>query len=276
MSFIPGVKQPGASGRSVWFAFHDGRMLVATAGEELAPPRCVELGELGLKCARTQYLGTLHGEAVYAAEIAEPFVPDGMVWHGLRTLLGRFDDTLVGIASRASQVIEWDRTHQFCGRCGSPTVLRSDERARTCPSCRLSVYPRINPAIMVLITNGRQVLLARRPSAPTNRFSALAGFVEAGESLEETVVREVREEVGVEVRNIRYFGSQSWPFPNSLMIAFVAEYAGGDVRPDGAEIAEARWFAPDDLPNIPDRISISRWLIDSVCEEVRRQNHPAS
>jgi NAD+ diphosphatase len=271
MSFIPGVKHPGESGRSIWFAFHDGRMLVAASGEELAPPRCGELADLGLSCARTQYLGTLHGEAVYAAEIAEPHVPDGMVWHGLRTLLGRFDETLVGIASRASQVMEWDRTHQFCGRCGSATVLRSDERARTCPSCRQSVYPRINPAIMVLITNGRQILLARRPSAPNNRFSALAGFVEAGESLEETVAREVREEVGVEVRDIRYFGSQSWPFPNSLMIAFVAEYAGGALQPDGVEIAEARWFDPEDLPNIPDRISISRWLIDSVCKELQEK-----
>jgi NAD+ diphosphatase len=194
-----------------------------------------------------------------------------MAWHGLRTLFGRFDEVLVGVASRASQVIEWDRTHQYCGRCGSPTAVRSDERARACPSCRLTVYPRINPAIMVLITNGRQILLARRPSAPNNRFSALAGFVEAGEALEQTVAREVREEVGVEVKNIRYFGSQSWPFPNSLMIAFVADYAGGEIRPDGVEIEEARWFDPVELPNVPDRISISRWLIDSVCAELQRE-----
>ena len=133
---------------------------------------------------------------------------------------------------------------------------------------RLSVYPRINPAIMVLITNGREILLARKPAFPRNRFSALAGFVEAGESLEETVARESFEEVGVEVRNIRYFGSQSWPFPNSLMIAFTAEYAGGEIRPDGAEIEEARWFDPTELPNVPDRISISRWLIDAVCAEL--------
>jgi ADP-ribose pyrophosphatase YjhB (NUDIX family) len=110
---------------------------------------------------------------------------------------------------------------------------------------------------MVLITNGREILLARKPSFVRNRFSALAGFVEAGESLEQTVARESFEEVGVQVKNIRYFGSQSWPFPNSLMIAFVADYAGGEVRPDGVEIEEARWFAPDALPNIPDGIAFA-------------------
>ena len=247
-------------------------MLVVAHGEGLQLPSCTDLAELGLEPARVQFLGSLRGEPAYAAEISSPHTPEGMSWEGLRALFGRFDEILVAVASRASQIIEWDRTHQYCGRCGSATVLRPDERARTCPGCRVSVYPRINPAIMVLITNGRQVLLARRPSAPNNRFSALAGFVEAGESLEETVARETYEEVGVTVTNIRYFGSQSWPFPNSLMIAFTAEHAGGEIQPDGVEIEEARWFDPGALPNIPDRISISRWLIDSVCADLQRRS----
>ncbi|MPZ44210.1 MAG: NAD(+) diphosphatase [Betaproteobacteria bacterium] len=266
--FAPAISSDCDGRPARWFVFHEGRMLVAVSGEELLVPKCAHLAELGLEPGRIQFLGTLNGEPAYAAEIATPHTPEGMAWEGLRALFGRFDEVLVGIASRASQLIEWDRTHQFCGRCGSPTTPRADERARTCPGCRLSVYPRINPAIMVLITNGRQVLLARKPASPKNRFSALAGFVEAGESLGQTVVRETREEVGVEVKNIRYFGSQSWPFPNSLMIAFTAEYAGGEVRPDGVEIEEARWFDPGELPNVPDRISISRWLIDSVCAEL--------
>ncbi|RPI45506.1 MAG: NAD(+) diphosphatase [Betaproteobacteria bacterium] len=270
MPFIPGVRHSGDAGPALWFAFHEGRMLVVVDGEDLLLPRCTNLTELGLEPARVQYLGTLKGEPAFSAEIAVQHTPPGMVWHGLRTLLGRFDEPLVAVASRAAQIIEWDRTHQYCGRCGTATVLRTEQRARSCPSCRLTVYPRINPAIMVLITNGREVLLARRPTAPKNRFSALAGFVEAGESLEETVARESYEEVGVQVKNIRYFGSQSWPFPNSLMIAFTAEYAGGEVRPDGAEIEEARWFAPDQLPNIPEGISISRWLIDAVTGELLR------
>jgi NAD+ diphosphatase len=270
MPFTPGLTHAGGDCQALWFAFHEGRMLVVAAGEELAIPRCTKLAELGLEPARVQFLGTLDGEPAFAAEIAAPNTPEGMVWQGLRTLFGRFDEVLVGVASRASQVLEWDRTHQYCGRCGTPTVVRSDERARNCPQCRLSVYPRINPAIMVLITDGRRILLARKPAFPQNRFSALAGFVEAGESLEETVAREAYEEVGVAVKNVRYFGSQSWPFPNSLMIAFTAEYAGGEVRPDGVEIEEARWFEPEELPNVPDRISISRWLIDSVCASLRR------
>ncbi len=270
-AFVPAMSGDCDGRPARWFVFYEGRMLVASIGDELLVPTCTHLAELGLEPARIQFLGMLHGEPAYAAEIAAPNTPEGMIWQGLRSLFGRFDEVLVGVASRASQIIEWDRTHQYCGRCGSPTVLRSDERARTCPSCRLSVYPRINPAIMVLITNGRQVLLARRPSAPNNRFSAFAGFVEAGESLEQTVARETHEEVGVAVKNIRYFGSQSWPFPNSLMIAFTAEYAGGEIRPDGVEIEEARWFDPAELPNVPDRISISRWLIDSVCADLLRQ-----
>ena len=266
--FVPAIRCEIENRPALWFAFHEGRMLVAVSGEALVPPRCLRLDELGLEPARTQYLGTLDGEPVYAAEIAAPHTPDGMVWQGLRALFGRFDEVLVGVASRAAQILEWDRTHQFCGRCGTPTVARTDERARICPQCRLSVYPRINPAVMVLVTDGSRVLLARKPSFPKNRFSALAGFVEAGENLEDAVVRETREEVGIEVTNIRYFGSQSWPFPNSLMIAFTAEYAGGEVRPDGVEIEEARWFDPAELPTVPDRISISRWLIDAVCAEL--------
>lgn len=268
--FIPGVNPANVAGQARWFAFHDGRMLVALDGEEFVVPRCIHPSELGLELARTQYLGLLHGEPAYSAEISAPHTPPGMVWQGLRTLLGRFDELHVALASRAAQIVEWDRTHQFCGRCGTPTIVRSDERARACPNCRLTVYPRICPAIMVLITNGREILLARKPSFVRNRFSALAGFVEAGESLEQTVARETCEEVGVQVKNIRYFGSQSWPFPNSLMIAFVADYAGGEIRPDGVEIEEARWFAPDALPNIPDGISISRWLIDAVTAELLR------
>jgi len=272
MPFIPGVTHSGDTGPALWFAFHEGRMLVVANGEDLGLPRCSDLAELGLEPARVQYLGQLHGVHAFSAEIAAPHTPPGMVWHGLRTLFGRFDELHVAVASRASQIMEWDRTHQFCGRCGTPTVLRTDERARRCPSCQLTVYPRINPAIMVLIHNGRDVLLARKASMPRNRYTALAGFVEAGESLEETVARESLEEVGVQVKNIRYFGSQSWPFPNSLMIAFTAEHAGGEIQPDGVEIEDARWFAPDALPNVPDGISISRWMIDAVTAELLRSN----
>jgi len=128
----------------------------------------------------------------------------------------------------------------------------------------------VTPAIMILITHGRKLLLARKAAFPQGRYSALAGFVEPGEMLEDTVVRETREEVGVEIRNIRYFGSQPWPFPHSLMIAFTAEYAGGEITPDGVEIEEAHWFAADKLPHLPPSISISRRLIDTVAGRIVR------
>jgi len=270
--FEPRVEAPRPDGDPVlWFAFQGGRMLVQT-GASAELPRAAGLEQFGMRYVRSQYLGVLNGSHCYSAEIAgEVEAPPGMEWHGLRSLFGRFDDVLVAVASRAFQVMDWDRTHQFCGACGTPTVPRAAERARQCPSCGVSSYPRICPAMMVLITRGRELLLARKPAFPQGRYSALAGFVEAGEDLEQTVAREAYEEVGVEVGRLRYFGSQSWPFPNSLMIAFTAEHAGGEIRPDGVEIEDARWFDVDALPNLPDRISISRWMIDATCARLREE-----
>jgi NAD+ diphosphatase len=138
------------------------------------------------------------------------------------------------------------------------------EAAMRCPACGLLAYPRISPAVMVLVRDGDKLLLARSPHFKPGVFSALAGFVEPGETLEQCAAREVREEVGIEIANLRYFDSQPWPFPNSLMVAFFADYAGGTIRPDPAEIAEAAWFSPDELPILPDPISISRRLIDAA------------
>jgi len=158
--------------------------------------------------------------------------------------------------------VDWDRNHQYCGRCGSATADRQEERAKICPRCGLTAYPRISPAVIVAITRGEKILLARAHRFPYAMYSVIAGFVEAGESLEQCVRREIAEEVGITVKNLRYFGSQSWPFPNSLMVAFTAEHAGGEIRIDPSEIMDARWFTAADLPRIPDKASISRRLID--------------
>jgi NAD+ diphosphatase len=148
---------------------------------------------------------------------------------------------------------------------------RTDERARACPSCRFTSYPPVSPAVMVLITRGRELLLARKSVWPPGRYSAIAGFVEPGEMLEDTVARETLEEVGVEVTNLQYFGSQPWPFPHSLMVAFTAEYAGREVKPDGVEIEEAAWFDAEALPNLPPSVSISRRLITTVAAELSQK-----
>jgi NAD+ diphosphatase len=150
-----------------------------------------------------------------------------------------------------------------------PTERAAHERAMKCPRCRLTVYPRISPAMMALVTDGDRLLLGRGINFPPGRYSALAGFLEAGETIEECVIREVREETRVQIRNPRYFGSQSWPFPNSLMIAFTAEYAGGELQHDPAELADARWFSIDELPQLPPRLSIARALIDATVARIR-------
>ena len=167
--------------------------------------------------------------------------------------------------------MNWDRTHQFCGQCGAPTETLSFERAKQCPNCRLISYPRLSPAIIIAVTwrmgDEKRILLARNHRFPPGRYSVVAGFVEAGESLEETARREVFEETGVRIQNICYFGSQPWPFPNSLMLGFTAEYASGDITLEEEEIADAQWFAASDLPQLPPKISIARKLIDAFISE---------
>jgi NAD+ diphosphatase len=162
----------------------------------------------------------------------------------------------MGLAARASQLIEWDRAHRYCGVCGTPTKSVAHERARRCPSCGHLAYPRITPAMMVLVWRPGEVLFARSPRFAPGVFSALAGFVEAGESIEECVVRESAEEVGVQVGDLRYFGSQSWPFPHSLMIAFTAHWQSGGIVPQDGEIEQAHWYPFDALPGIPPRFSM--------------------
>jgi NAD+ diphosphatase len=145
--------------------------------------------------------------------------------------------------------------------CGSLTALQPGERARQCPSCRHTAYPRLSPAMMALVWRPGELLLARSPHYAPGVYSALAGFVEAGESIEDCLHREVAEEVGVSVAAPHYYGSQSWPFPHSLMVAYTARWTGGTIVPEPAEIEDARWFPLDALPLLPPRLSIAGHLI---------------
>ncbi len=256
---------------ALWFAFHRGELLIVRSQNEARLPYCLDLSELGLNAARSLYLGTYGGKHCYVSELeGVNALPEGHRLEGLRAVFGIVDEVTATLAGRAFQLMEWDRNHQYCSRCGTPTELRHDERARACPLCKYRVYPPISPAIMILIIHGREILLGRKKEWANGRFSALAGFVEPGETLEDTVRRETREEVGVEIKNLRYFGSQPWPFPHSLMIAFIADYASGKLRPDGVEIEEARWFDVEQLPNLPPSISISRRMINAVAGKLAR------
>ena len=225
---------------------------------------------LGAEPLRCLYLGVLGGVQCWAAELPKDTAPPpGMSWEGLRTLFSVLDDAHFALAGRALQLVDWDRTHQFCGRCSSRTEAHAEERVRICQACKLSAYPRVAPAVMALVKREDEVLLARSPHFPPGMYSALAGFVEPGESLEQCLAREVAEEVGVAVKNARYFASQSWPFPHSLMVAFVCEWAGGEIRRQESEIEEAKWFKVLQLPKLPSKISIARRLIDSVVDHIK-------
>ena len=273
--FLPRLDTPDArEGDRAGFTFivHAGKLLVKR-GETPSLPSADDPGLAGVAPCASHYFGDYDGKPcrVVVSDDAGPFGDQhpGFEWKGLRTLFGVLPDEQVGIAGRALQLAEWTRTHRHCGVCGAPMTKQPGERAMLCPSCGFTAYPRIAPAMMVLVKKGDRILLGRAPNFVPGVYSALAGFVEAGESLEECVHREVAEEVSIRVKNLRYYHSQSWPFPHSLMLAFVADYADGEIKPNPDELVDARWFGIDELPKLPNRISISRALIDSVIEEIQ-------
>lgn len=288
--FLGAVAAPAASAQAHWFVFRADRLLVELGPPSPRPsddprvpgraawarlPAGLALQKnnnpLWFEPVRTLYLGRLAGTDCWAAEApAEaPAPPAGHAWEGLRSLFSVLDDAHFALAGRAIQLIDWDRQHRYCGRCGTPTEAKTEERARACPACRLTAYPRIAPAVMALVRREGEILLGRSPHFPPGMFSALAGFVEPGETLEQCLAREVEEEVGVKVSRIRYFASQPWPFPNSLMIAFICDWVSGEIRPQAGEIEDAKWFSVLQLPKLPSRISIARRLIDAAVAEMR-------
>jgi len=277
------IRSPDDFEPSIELALHDDAIAYVFAGDALiladASPQAMawrHYRALGLEADRVHAVGRHLGRDHVAVAIdradARKQLPPGLRAAGLRQWFGELNDVDLSIAMRAVQLLEWDRTHRYCGACGAPTALMPGERARHCPSCSLATYPRIAPAMMVMVTRGRHMLMGQGLHFPPGRYSALAGFVEAGETIEQAVVREVREEVGIEIRDLRYFGSQSWPFPHSLMIAFRAEWASGDIRIDPNELADAQWFEPEALPNVPPRLSIARALIDATLAELSGSN----
>ena len=286
MIFHPAFQPPSSASPLAWcLAFVEGQLLLPEAEvAELQPQPTLAFEAV----ARARhYLGRLDTLDCWAYVLPE--APPGWRAVGLRAAMLQFPAALMGVASRAAQVLEWDRTHRFCGVCGTPTEPAAHERARKCPACGHGAYPRLSPAMMVLVWRGpeperppegqsperaarrlgHQLLLARAPHYAKGMYSALAGFVETGESLEECVHREVAEEVGVRVRDLRYYGSQSWPFPHSLMVAYTAEWTGGDIVRQEEEIEDAGWFDIDALPGVPPRFSIAGHLIRDTVEALR-------
>lgn len=250
-----------------WFVFHKDKMLVNVEADRISVPFIESLSAIHLKPSWQLSLGSFGNHPCYAALVdGNGFAADGMVFQGLRGLFGQLEDSFFSLAGRALQLVRWDHIHQYCSRCGSRAHTRNEEGAQICTNCGYLCYPRISPAVIVAVLKKDRLLLAHNNRFPKKRYSVIAGYVEMGETLEDCVKREIREEVGIEVNNIRYFGSQSWPFTSSLMVAFTAEHTSGDISVDNTEIAHAEWFSATALPDIPDKLSIARELIDWFVE----------
>lgn len=268
--FTPGhVFQGYIPYEALVFAFSDTQLLLCPRSYQL--PVYSDVLACTSEDAEWHFLGRLGDQPCFAVNVADASPatwPAGFVMVPLRQLIMAPDTTLFQLAGRAAQILDWARTHRFCGQCASPMQGHAlNERARVCPNCDHSCYPRINPCVIVVVVRGDDLLLARAHRFTNGMFSALAGFMEVGESAEDTLVREVREEVGVEIANVRYVTSQPWPFPSNLMLGFIADYAGGDLRLQDDEIAEAGFYRYDQLPLVPPPGSIARLLIDHVVDE---------
>ncbi len=247
-----------------WMIVRNGDVLVA--GDDAEGPVAFPASDVCEAFAERETaheIGPAGAPAVWTIGVpADAPVPVGHRFVPLRSLHALVSAGDWTLAGRAVQIVEWARTHRFCGRCGQATEQAHGERAMRCPACKLLSFPRLSPAVIMVVHRGDEVLLAHGRAFPTPIYSALAGFVEPGESLEEAVRREVREEVGVDVGALQYFGSQPWPFPNSLMLGFYAEWSHGEIVIDPAEIVDAQWFHIDDLPPIPGSMSIASQLIN--------------
>ncbi|BEQ16710.1 NAD(+) diphosphatase [Desulfoferula mesophila] len=263
--FIAGFNPPPDDGGPAWWLiYHEDKFLV----QDEDPPRLPlarQVWELGLTLETARYLGQWQGRPAYAATLGHPAAtPEGYAWHGLYGLAMGWPEGLTALGGRAKQILAWERRNRFCGVCASPMIDDPKERARRCPRCGLVAYPRVSPAVIMAVQREGKVLLGRSPRFAPGRMSVLAGFVEPGETLEQTVAREIKEEVGIAVTDIRYFASQPWPFPDSLMVGFTCQWVAGEIEVDGEEIVEAGWYGLEDLPRIPPRSTIARRLIDHV------------
>ncbi|WP_371373164.1 NAD(+) diphosphatase [Sporomusa aerivorans] len=264
--YIPATMPVGGDDDCAWmFIFNDNKMLVRADSAQDGIPSLGDVLKLEPALINKQYMGKVAGSPCYCMEAGEGFQPPaGMEFRELRALLGKLDEDIFLLAGRAFQLVNWNRLTRFCGKCAAPTEIKQNELAKQCPACGAVYYPRISPAVIVAVVRDDKILLAHNKNFRASWYSVIAGFVEPGETFEDCVKREVAEEVGLRVTNIRYFGSQPWPFPDSLMVGFIAEYESGDIMVDGDEIDAAAWYGKDNLPPCPGGNTIAGQLIEAV------------
>lgn len=270
MNFQPVFQPSIPQGSHLWIFFSSKeRQVVVQKGTEnpLLPSgnNVKLLGSLN----RSFVIGKEEDDLVCCGELSEKtLLPGNLEWIDFRDIYKSLVRSLQFPVSRGKQLLTWDRTHMFCGVCGAGTEANRNEPSRVCPSCGELFYPRLSPAIIVRITRGDKIMMAHNKNFPEGLFSHIAGFVEAGESLEQAAEREIMEEVGLKVENIRFFGSQPWPMPHSLMMGFTAECPEGDPVPDGVEITEAHWFTKENLPLPPSSGSIAMEMLKDYLKTV--------
>jgi NAD+ diphosphatase len=271
-AFLGGEYQPLKPGAAVpaaapyWLLLRGASLVVRETGGEHRLPE----GEPPPWCppaADPLCVGIWRGRPLYARSLDKTVaIPEPYHIISFQGPDATLDEHLSTLAGIANQIITWELRSRYCGRCGALMERIPLTWGKCCPACRSEYFPHIHPCIIVLVKRGKEFLLARNAQWPAGRFSLVAGFLDVGESLEECVKREVMEETGVTVKNIRYLGSQNWPFPGQQMIGFLAEHAEGEPRPDGVEVVEARWFTAETMPPYPSNIrSISRWIMKNHC-----------
>lgn len=255
-----------------WFIFQNDQLLIIQDSTHPKLPTQIHLPALEPQLLRRYHIGIFNQFNCYCAEIDSSVIFNtDMTLAPLRKAFEILGADWYVAAAKAFSVINWDKNHQYCGRCGETTLPKPGTFERVCSHCGLSLYPRISPSMIVLIRNEDKILMSRSPHFPPGAYGLIAGFLEVGESIEDAVHREVKEEVGLTIKNLRYFGSQSWPFPDSLMIGFTADYASGEINIDYNEIETAGWYRYDNLPGLPSSLSIARKLVNHFIAEQTNQ-----
>jgi len=257
----PGADQPLANG--TWAVIQGNNAILQETDDGLKLPS----GKLPDWLRPQQpalHIGTWQGKPLRAITISSSLeITAPLVSAPFNAADERMDIQSLTLAGLAKQILHWERQSRHCPRCGGETSTINGTWGKRCTACNSEHYPHIHPCAIVLVKRGNQLLFTRKAEWPAGRYSLVAGFLDFGESLEECAIREVREETGIEIRNLRYVGSQNWPFPAQLMAGFVADYSSGDVCVDHHELEDARWFPVDALPDLPTRRSIARWIIDN-------------
>lgn len=248
--------------KGYYFIFDNNRLLVKIVNGQVKIPDYKDLNNHLVNKINWRNFGDFKGCYCYCINKPKDYVPEeNMIFQELRQLGSILDEELFHICCRGLHLLRWYENNKYCSRCGALAEDKKDERAKICPECGYINYPRISPAIIVAIVNKDKLLLAHNSRFAHGVYSVIAGFVEPGETFEKCVAREVMEEVGIKIKNIKYFTSEPWPFPDSIMVGFTAEYADGEIKEDGIEIVDAGWYSIDELPNTPKGGSAAAKLI---------------